>query len=268
MVKQFIDTAVITLTSLLVVSISTFAQSPSSLNVAVGYAKGGSKFNVVVKGVPGTTLDMYVNDKHPMQATVNKHAWATFDKVQLTSTGKLSFTKVLKGKHGTYQQPIAYTKRYTVISGKVTFSNYVTESTVTTTQSIAFTTSTEQDSSLAKGTTQIKTKGVNGTEKLTYQVTWTDAQVTARTLVSTVTVTPAVNQVVEDGTYVAPTPAPAPTPTPSPTPSSTCYPLTNGGNCYEPGEYCRNSDHGTSGVAGDGETITCEDNSGWRWEPS
>jgi hypothetical protein len=47
-----------------------------------------------------------------------------------------------------------------------------------------------------------------------------------------------------------------------------CRPLTNGGNCYEPGEYCRGSDHGVSGVAGDGEAITCEDNDGWRWEPS
>ena len=47
-----------------------------------------------------------------------------------------------------------------------------------------------------------------------------------------------------------------------------CYPLTNGGNCYEPGEYCRSSDHGMSGVAGDGEAIICEDNDGWRWEPA
>lgn len=47
-----------------------------------------------------------------------------------------------------------------------------------------------------------------------------------------------------------------------------CYPLTDGGNCYEPGEYCRNSDHDMSGVAGDGEAIICEDNDGWRWEPA
>jgi hypothetical protein len=38
--------------------------------------------------------------------------------------------------------------------------------------------------------------------------------------------------------------------------------------CYEPGEYCRGSDHGASGVAGDGKAISCEDNDGWRWEPS
>ena len=75
-------------------------------------------------------------------------------------------------------------------------------------------------------------------------------------------------------------PAPAPT-TPAPTttaaaapPPATsaapagCHPLTNAGNCYEPGEYCRGSDHGVSGVAGDGEPITCENNDGWRWEPS
>jgi hypothetical protein len=47
-----------------------------------------------------------------------------------------------------------------------------------------------------------------------------------------------------------------------------CSPLSDSGSCYEPGEYCRDSDHGMSGVAGDGETITCEDNNGWRWEPT
>lgn len=50
-------------------------------------------------------------------------------------------------------------------------------------------------------------------------------------------------------------------------PASSCYPLSNSGTCYEPGEYCRDSDHGARGVAGDGEAIECEDNNGWRWEP-
>jgi hypothetical protein len=40
------------------------------------------------------------------------------------------------------------------------------------------------------------------------------------------------------------------------------------GNCYEPGEYCRNDDHGMRGVAGDGEAIICEYNNDWRWEPA
>jgi hypothetical protein len=63
------------------------------------------------------------------------------------------------------------------------------------------------------------------------------------------------------------TPAAPPTP-PASTAGPSCYPLTNGGKCYEPGEYCRNSDHGMSGVAGDGEAIVCKDNNGWRWEPA
>ena len=62
------------------------------------------------------------------------------------------------------------------------------------------------------------------------------------------------------------TAAPPPPPPPSPAPAS-CHPLTNGGKCYEPGEFCRDSDHGVTGLAGDGETIRCEDNDGWRWEP-
>ena len=66
----------------------------------------------------------------------------------------------------------------------------------------------------------------------------------------------------------SPTPTPTtPLPTPTPTPTG-CYPLTNSGGCYEPGEYCRDSDHGLTGVAGDGEAIMCEDNNGWRWEPT
>jgi phosphatidylserine/phosphatidylglycerophosphate/cardiolipin synthase-like enzyme len=66
-----------------------------------------------------------------------------------------------------------------------------------------------------------------------------------------------------------PMPTPGPTPTLEPTPPPTsCHPKTSSGNCYEPGEYCSDADHGMSGVAGDGEGIVCEnDNNRWRWEP-
>ena len=47
-----------------------------------------------------------------------------------------------------------------------------------------------------------------------------------------------------------------------------CFPLTNGGKCYEPGEFCRNSDHSTTGLAGDGKIIRCVDKDHWRWIPS
>jgi len=55
-------------------------------------------------------------------------------------------------------------------------------------------------------------------------------------------------------------------PAPKPVQHS-CTPLTSGGNCYRPGEFCRNSDHGVTGYAGNGEPIVCTDNNGWRWEP-
>jgi hypothetical protein len=63
-------------------------------------------------------------------------------------------------------------------------------------------------------------------------------------------------------TPAAPKPAP-----PAPQPMSTCYPETSGGSCYKAGEFCPKADAGMSGVAGDGEGITCEaSGSRWRWE--
>jgi phosphatidylserine/phosphatidylglycerophosphate/cardiolipin synthase-like enzyme len=59
---------------------------------------------------------------------------------------------------------------------------------------------------------------------------------------------------------------PSAPPTASPAPAG-CTPIDDEGGCYEPGEYCRDDDHGATGRAGDGETITCEDESGtWYWE--
>jgi hypothetical protein len=65
-----------------------------------------------------------------------------------------------------------------------------------------------------------------------------------------------------------PTSPPTSTPAPPPATAASCYPLSDEGTCYEPGEFCRDDDHGVTGVAGDGETIICEDNDGWRWEPA
>lgn len=66
---------------------------------------------------------------------------------------------------------------------------------------------------------------------------------------------------------LARTPVPAPSPS-APVSAASCYPTTPSGNCYEPGEFCSLADHGISGVAGNGEAITCADNNGWRWEPA
>lgn len=75
---------------------------------------------------------------------------------------------------------------------------------VTTTEPIPFTSSTVNDASLAKGTTKVRTAGVNGVKTLTYTVTYKDGKETGRTLKSTVVTTPPVNQVTAVGTYVAP----------------------------------------------------------------
>jgi len=64
-------------------------------------------------------------------------------------------------------------------------------------------------------------------------------------------------------------PSPSPTPSPSRPAATGCTPIDDEGGCYEPGEYCRDDDHGTTGRAGDGDTITCEDENGtWYWETS
>lgn len=79
------------------------------------------------------------------------------------------------------------------------------------------------------------------------------------------------------GVPLSPAPTTAPpastTTTVSPPPPMTampasCTPLSDSGTCYESGAYRRVSDHGATGRAGDGESIACEDNDGWRWEPS
>ena len=50
--------------------------------------------------------------------------------------------------------------------------------------------------------------------------------------------------------------------------SAACSPIDDEGGCYEPGEYCRDDDHGVTGRAGDGDAITCEYDDGWYWEPA
>jgi hypothetical protein len=65
----------------------------------------------------------------------------------------------------------------------------------------------------------------------------------------------------------APAPAAAPS-HPAAATSAGCHPLSDEDTCYKPGEYCRDADHGASGIAGDGKAITCKDNDGWRWEPA
>jgi hypothetical protein len=63
-------------------------------------------------------------------------------------------------------------------------------------------------------------------------------------------------------------PAAASSRSPAAKPAASCHPTTSSGHCYEAGMYCRKSDHGKSGVAGDGAKIVCKNHKGWRWEPA
>jgi phosphatidylserine/phosphatidylglycerophosphate/cardiolipin synthase-like enzyme len=76
---------------------------------------------------------------------------------------------------------------------------------------------------------------------------------------------------ISNGELQQPAPPPATPPTspalPTNPTASGCYPIDDEGRCYEPGEYCRDDDHGSTGRSGNGQTITCEvENGTWYWE--
>jgi hypothetical protein len=83
-------------------------------------------------------------------------------------------------------------------------ASQVITKTETDTESVPFTSTSVQDSSLAKGTSNVTTAGVNGVETLTYKVTLTNGKQTSKQLVSDNVTTKPVAQVTTVGTYVAP----------------------------------------------------------------
>jgi hypothetical protein len=68
-------------------------------------------------------------------------------------------------------------------------------------------------------------------------------------------------------TAAASTLTPANSKSPAAAPTASCHPTSAKGHCYAPGEFCRKSDLGKSGVAADGAKITCKYHDGrYRWE--
>jgi hypothetical protein len=48
--------------------------------------------------------------------------------------------------------------------------------------------------------------------------------------------------------------------------SGTCSIVSNAGNCYQAGQFCRSSDHGATTTTASGTPITCSySGSAWRW---
>ncbi len=78
----------------------------------------------------------------------------------------------------------------------------VTKQSVTETQAIPFGTKKVNDSTLAKGSTRVRTAGVDGVRSLTYEVTYTDGVQTGKVLVRSVVTRQPVTQVVAVGTMV------------------------------------------------------------------
>jgi hypothetical protein len=74
--------------------------------------------------------------------------------------------------------------------------------TATETRKIGYKTRTVNDSSMDKGSKRVRTKGVEGAKKLTYEVTLTDGKQTAKKLISTAVTREPVTEVVAVGTKV------------------------------------------------------------------
>ncbi|WP_307856102.1 G5 domain-containing protein [Micromonospora sp. C32] len=86
-------------------------------------------------------------------------------------------------------------------SPAVTPSRAVVETlTVTATEPVPYRTKKVKDSSMPKGITKLRTRGVEGTRTLTYQVTVIDGVETARKVVKTQVTTKPVTEVVAVGT--------------------------------------------------------------------
>ena len=83
---------------------------------------------------------------------------------------------------------------------------HVETKTVTETASIPCGHSTVQDAALAKGKTETRQACVNGEKTQTYKVTYTNGAQTKKELVSETTTKEAVDEIVAEGTYVAPAP--------------------------------------------------------------
>jgi resuscitation-promoting factor RpfB len=79
----------------------------------------------------------------------------------------------------------------------------ITKKTVTERAVIPYRTSRVKDSGLAKGKTRVRTAGVTGLKTITYEVTYTDGEQTARRAVKTVVTRKPVTKVIAVGTKTA-----------------------------------------------------------------
>lgn len=87
---------------------------------AAYWKSNDAAFDVVVKQTPHLKMKLYVNDKNPVEAIVNNEGWATFSKVKMSGSGKISFTWI-DGQGN--EHPIDFTSKFNVTDPKTTFSD-------------------------------------------------------------------------------------------------------------------------------------------------
>lgn len=75
---------------------------------------------------------------------------------------------------------------------------------------VPFTSSSVDDGSLPVGTSAVHVPGANGERVVSYEVVYEDGVEVSRTQISDTVVVAPVNEVIAQGTYVAPPPPPAP----------------------------------------------------------
>jgi uncharacterized protein YabE (DUF348 family) len=102
----------------------------------------------------------------------------------------------------------------------------------------------QDDKNLYIGSTATRTEGAPGKQHVVYEVFSVNGVETKRNPLRMVTDLQPIPRVIAVGKR------------------QHCYPLSNGGNCYNAGQYCRNSDYLQTGIANNGSRIICYD----RWE--
>jgi len=128
---------------------------------------------------------------------------------KLTTTGKVFIIAAASlttfGAAGAIHQPATTpVVNHTSLTTKTTKTSDVkadaTEvKNVSTTEPVAYTSTTVDDATLAQGTTQVRTAGVNGVRTITYAVTYTNSLETARKEVNNLVTTAPVNEVIAKG---------------------------------------------------------------------
>ena len=89
-------TLLLAVLSMFLLSSKVSAANNNEFYVNNVYSKGDGKYDVVVYDSTKDTLRLYVNDKDPVKAKVNKQGWATFQKVKLSGQSKISFDRKVK----------------------------------------------------------------------------------------------------------------------------------------------------------------------------